>query len=116
MTCVTSRRLAPLNTLIWSETSSAPPSVMSTGIGRQDDETGYLGELRGGTFAGDGDPETVAGAFLEAWGPSLFGVGATELAFLRDRVERGHSVADFPRRERELLAEVARTRAATRPG
>ena len=40
---------------------------------------------------------------------------ATELAFLRDRIERGHSVADFPRRERELLAEVARTRAATRP-
>jgi hypothetical protein len=37
---------------------------------------------------------------------------ATELAFLRDRVERGHSVEDFPRRERELLAEVARTRAA----
>jgi RsiW-degrading membrane proteinase PrsW (M82 family) len=37
---------------------------------------------------------------------------ATELAFLRDRVERGLPVQDFPRRERELLAEVARTRAA----
>jgi RsiW-degrading membrane proteinase PrsW (M82 family) len=46
---------------------------------------------------------------------------ATELAFLRDRLERGHHVADFPRRERELLAEVARTRAGAqradaRPG
>jgi len=37
---------------------------------------------------------------------------ATELAFLRDRVERGQDVADFPARERELLAKVARTRAA----
>jgi RsiW-degrading membrane proteinase PrsW (M82 family) len=37
---------------------------------------------------------------------------ATELAFLRDRVERGYPVADFPRRERDLLAEVARTRTA----
>ena len=46
---------------------------------------------------------------------------ATELAFLRDRLERGHHVADFPRRERELLAEVARARAGAqradaRPG
>lgn len=41
---------------------------------------------------------------------------ATELAFLRDRLERGHPVDDFPRRERELLAEVARTRAATVAG
>ncbi|MGH8894023.1 MAG: PrsW family intramembrane metalloprotease, partial [Actinomycetes bacterium] len=41
---------------------------------------------------------------------------ATELAFLRDRLERGHPVHDFPRRERELLAQVARSRAATRAG
>jgi RsiW-degrading membrane proteinase PrsW (M82 family) len=40
---------------------------------------------------------------------------ATELAFLRDRVERGLDVPDFPSRERELLAMVARSRAATRP-
>jgi protease PrsW len=40
---------------------------------------------------------------------------ATELAFLRDRLERGLDVPDFPSRERELLAAVARTRAATRP-
>jgi RsiW-degrading membrane proteinase PrsW (M82 family) len=37
---------------------------------------------------------------------------ATELAFLRERVERGHDVADFPRRERDLLDDVARARAA----
>jgi RsiW-degrading membrane proteinase PrsW (M82 family) len=37
---------------------------------------------------------------------------ATELAFLRDRVERGYPVEDFLRRERELLDQVARTRAA----
>jgi hypothetical protein len=40
---------------------------------------------------------------------------ATELAFLRDRVERGQHVADFPARERELLADVARARTAVRP-
>ena len=40
---------------------------------------------------------------------------ATELAFLRDRIERGMDVPDFPSRERELLAMVARSRAATRP-
>lgn len=37
---------------------------------------------------------------------------ATELAFLRDRLERGLDVPDFPARERELLAEVSRSRAA----
>ena len=37
---------------------------------------------------------------------------ATELAFLRDRLERGLDVPDFPARERELLAQVARARAA----
>jgi hypothetical protein len=41
---------------------------------------------------------------------------ATELAFLRDRVERGLVVHDFPRRERELLAEVARSRTAAAAG
>lgn len=40
-----------------------------------------------------------------------FQVAATELAFLRDRVERGHRVDDFARRERVLLAELSRTRA-----
>ena len=40
---------------------------------------------------------------------------ATELAFLRDRVERGLDVPDFPARERELLTAVSRARAATRP-
>ncbi len=37
---------------------------------------------------------------------------ATELAFLRDRAERGTVQEDFTQRERSLLAEVARTRAA----
>jgi RsiW-degrading membrane proteinase PrsW (M82 family) len=37
---------------------------------------------------------------------------ATELAFLRDRAERGTAHEDFIQRERSLLAEVARTRAA----
>jgi hypothetical protein len=41
---------------------------------------------------------------------------ATELAFLRDRLERGLDVPDFPARERELLTQVARARAATRAG
>jgi len=41
---------------------------------------------------------------------------ATELAFLRDRIERGQDVADFPARERELLAEVTRARIAARTG
>ena len=40
---------------------------------------------------------------------------ATELAFLRDRAHRGHAGPDFPAREREILAEVARTRAAVAP-
>jgi len=40
---------------------------------------------------------------------------ATELAFLRARLDRGHHVADFPRRERELLAGLARSRAAAGP-
>ena len=40
---------------------------------------------------------------------------ATELAFLRDRVERGLDVPDFPARERELLTAVSQARAATRP-
>jgi protease PrsW len=37
---------------------------------------------------------------------------ATELAFLRDRAERGAAHEDFIQRERSLLTEVARTRAA----
>jgi RsiW-degrading membrane proteinase PrsW (M82 family) len=41
---------------------------------------------------------------------------ATELAFLRERLARGHHVQDFPRRERELLGELARSRTAARAG
>jgi RsiW-degrading membrane proteinase PrsW (M82 family) len=41
-----------------------------------------------------------------------FQLAGTELAFLRDRVERGHPLADFAARERQLLAELSRSRAA----
>ena len=57
---------------------------------------------------------------LGAYGPRgeralrTFQHAATELAFLRARIDRGQPVEDFSRRERELLAEVSRTRAATR--
>jgi hypothetical protein len=37
---------------------------------------------------------------------------ATELAFLRDLAERGRAGYDFPQRERSLLIDLARTRAA----
>jgi RsiW-degrading membrane proteinase PrsW (M82 family) len=55
----------------------------------------------------------VSGRYGERGGVALrrFQHAATELAFLRDRLERGHPVQDFPRRERDLLAEMARTRA-----
>jgi hypothetical protein len=41
-----------------------------------------------------------------------FQLAATELAFLRDRAERGHAPRDFAARERQLLGEVACTRSA----
>jgi protease PrsW len=41
-----------------------------------------------------------------------FQLAGTELAFLRDRAERGHPVGDFATRERQLLAELSRSRAA----
>jgi len=41
-----------------------------------------------------------------------FQLAGTELAFLRDRAERGHPVGDFTARERQLLAELSRSRAA----
>jgi hypothetical protein len=41
---------------------------------------------------------------------------ATELAFLRDRLERGLEVPDFQARERELLRQVALARAGAMAG
>jgi RsiW-degrading membrane proteinase PrsW (M82 family) len=41
-----------------------------------------------------------------------FQLAATELSFLRDRVERGHPLGDFAARERQLLAALSRSRAA----
>jgi hypothetical protein len=56
----------------------------------------------------------VQGRYGEAGGRALrrFQHSATELAFLRDRLDRGHDVPDFPRRERELLDEMSRSRSA----
>jgi len=41
-----------------------------------------------------------------------FQLAGTELAFLRERAERGHPLDDFVVRERQLLAELSRSRAA----
>jgi protease PrsW len=41
-----------------------------------------------------------------------FQLAGTELAFLRERAERGHYLADFAQRERQLLGELSRSRAA----
>ena len=56
----------------------------------------------------------ASGRYGERGGRALraFQLAATELAFLRDRAERGRADADFQQRERRLLAELARTRAA----
>ena len=43
-----------------------------------------------------------------------FQLAGTELAFLRNQAERGHDLADFAPRERQLLAELSRSRAAVR--
>lgn len=58
---------------------------VSTGsgwVGRQDDVTGYLGELSGGRYApeGGGDALAVSEALLAEWGDRLLGVGADELS------------------------------------
>ena len=54
------------------------------------------------------------GVYGERGAPALqaFQHAATELAFLRDRAERGAVHEDFVQRERALLADVSRTRAA----
>jgi protease PrsW len=51
---------------------------------------------------------TYGGASARAL--SDFQHAGTELAFLRERVERGHRVDDFADRERDLLAALARAR------
>jgi protease PrsW len=54
------------------------------------------------------------GRYGEPGGRALraFQHAATELAFLRDRAERGHAGRDFAQRERALLADLMRSRAA----
>jgi hypothetical protein len=56
----------------------------------------------------------ASGAYGEHGGRALraFQHAATELAFLRDRAERGLADGDFAHRERLLLTDLARTRAA----
>ena len=56
----------------------------------------------------------ASGAYGERGGRALraFQHAATELAFLRDRAERGGADDDFAQRERSLLTDLARTRAA----
>src|SRR5262245_16034064 len=56
-------------------------STGSGWVGRQDDVTGYLGELSGGRWAAD-DATDVAGtatAFLETYAADLFGVPAEQV-------------------------------------
>ena len=57
-------------------------STGSGWVGRQDDVTGYLGELSGGRYApeGGGDALAVSEALLAEWGERLLGVGADELS------------------------------------
>ena len=52
-------------------------------VGRQDDVTGWLGELRGGRYQSSdgGGPSATAAAFLDQWGPDLFGVTAQGIDF-----------------------------------
>jgi Zn-dependent metalloprotease len=53
-------------------------------VGRQDDVTGYLGELTGGAYSGPGgagpDPSDVVGDFLSRFGPDLLGVDGPDVA------------------------------------
>ncbi len=56
--------------------------VTSSGwVGRQDDITGYLGELTGGRFFGDAaaDATSVIQVLMDTYGPALFGIGASNL-------------------------------------
>jgi Zn-dependent metalloprotease len=50
-------------------------------VGRQDDLTGYLGELSGGRYrpADGGAEDAVITAFMDAYGGTLFGIGSVDL-------------------------------------
>jgi Zn-dependent metalloprotease len=52
--------------------------------GRQDEVTGYLAELSGGRFPVDGDAQAAAIGMVEAYGPTLFGIGPGELSFVSE--------------------------------
>lgn len=70
-------------------------STGSGWIGRQDDATGYLGELRGGRFEVPGaEPAVAVEGFMTAFGPDLFGIGAPDLALAPpDAPDRSGTVA-----------------------
>ena len=55
-------------------------------VGRQDDVTGYLGELTGGRYFADAgaDSRTVVRSFMDTWGIDLFGVGSAELVLEKE--------------------------------
>ncbi|MEO6510981.1 MAG: M4 family metallopeptidase [Nocardioides sp.] len=57
-------------------------STGSGWVGRQDDVTGYLGELSGGRWAPEdtADPAGTATAFLAEYGDDLFGVPAEQMS------------------------------------
>lgn len=51
-------------------------------VGRQDDVTGYLTQLRGGIYESDGsDPTVLAAQLLDDVGPTLFGVSSDQFVF-----------------------------------
>lgn len=63
-------------------------------VGRQDDVTGYLGDLSGGSFRAAGAADAGAGveALLGAHGAELFGIGPQEIAFVSEEAVEGQPV------------------------
>jgi Thermolysin metallopeptidase, alpha-helical domain/Thermolysin metallopeptidase, catalytic domain len=57
-------------------------------VGRQDDVTGYLADLSGGSFRvpGPADAPSAATALLDTYGPDLFGIGGGDIAFISEEV------------------------------
>ena len=54
-------------------------------VARQDDVTGYVAQLRGGSYGGSGAaPEDQAADFLDAYGTELFGVTSQDIRFSED--------------------------------
>jgi Zn-dependent metalloprotease len=89
-------------------------------VGRQDDQTGFLAELSGGTYtsAPEASPQSQAQAFMAAYGPALFGVDASAVSFEQTdgplqgdgsatvAVRGGQFVQSVPVRDASLLVTV----------